>query len=81
VLANAPAHHPEVERAFKESIYWISLGQTPHIEELQRWLARQLGDEGLLAGPRRASTRRADTVAPFARKRARSSRSGCGWPS
>lgn len=52
VLANALAHHPEVQRAFKDNIFWISLGQTPRIEDLQRWLARQLGDAGDFADSR-----------------------------
>jgi WD40 repeat protein len=47
VLANAMARHPEVRRAFKDGIYWIALGQQPGVAELQRWLARQLGDDGL----------------------------------
>lgn len=47
VLANALAHHPEVQRAFRDNIYWITLGQMPRILDLQRWLAGQLGDEAL----------------------------------
>ena len=47
VLANAMARHPEVRRAFKDGIFWIALGQEPNVMETQRWLARQLGGEGM----------------------------------
>ena len=47
VMANALAHHPEVRRAFRDGIFWISIGQEPRVVELQRWLAKQLGNEGL----------------------------------
>src|SRR5688572_15107926 len=47
VLANALAHDPEVQRAFRDNIYWIRMGQTPLIEDLQRSLATQLGGDGL----------------------------------
>jgi WD40 repeat protein len=49
VLASALAHRPEVRRAFPDGIFWITLGQKPQLAELQRWLARQLGDAGLFA--------------------------------
>jgi WD40 repeat protein len=49
VLANALAHRPEVQRAFRDNIFWLKLGQQPQIEDLQRWLARQLGDPGRFA--------------------------------
>jgi len=49
VLANALAHHPEVQRAFRDNIFWLKLGQQPQVEDLQRWLARQLGDPGHFA--------------------------------
>ena len=45
VLANAMARHPEVRRAFKDGIYWVALGQRPHILELQQWLTRELGGD------------------------------------
>lgn len=45
VLANALAHHPEVQRAFRDNIFWVCLGGEPHIEELQQWLVCQLGGE------------------------------------
>jgi hypothetical protein len=45
VLANALAHHPEVQRAFRDNIYWISIGQTPNIEDLQRKLASPFPDQ------------------------------------
>jgi WD40 repeat protein len=47
VLASALAHHPEVRRAFPDGVYWLTLGQEPDVLELQRQLARQLGDPGL----------------------------------
>ncbi|MCM8595659.1 NB-ARC domain-containing protein [Accumulibacter sp.] len=50
VLANAVAHHPEVQRAFADNLYWIRLGQQAQVEDLQRWLARELGDRGEFTG-------------------------------
>src|ERR1035437_1602641 len=47
VLASALAHRPEVRRAFPDGIYWVTLGQEPNIADLQRSLARALGDDGL----------------------------------
>ena len=44
VLASALAHDPQVRRAFQDAIYWIKIGQQPHLEELQRRLADDLGD-------------------------------------
>ena len=52
VLASALAHRPEVRRAFPDGIFWITLGQKPQLAELQRWLARELGDEALFADER-----------------------------
>jgi WD40 repeat protein len=49
VLASALAHRPEVRRAFPDGIFWITLGQEPNLAELQRWLARELGDPALFA--------------------------------
>ncbi len=46
VLANAMARHPQVRRAFQDGIYWVTLGQQPRIEELQRQLAVALGGDG-----------------------------------
>ena len=46
VLANALAHHPQVQRAFQDGIYWVTLGQQPRLEELQRQLAIALGGDG-----------------------------------
>ena len=63
VLASALAHHPEVRRAFRHNIYWIRLGQTPHVEDLQRWLARQLGDEGLFTDRRTGKERLRELLA------------------
>jgi len=47
VLASALAHRPEVRRAFPDGVYWVTLGQAPDVPELQRGLARALGDDGL----------------------------------
>jgi hypothetical protein len=44
VLASALAHHPEVRRAFPDGLHWLTLGQEPNVTELQRRLARHLGD-------------------------------------
>jgi WD40 repeat protein len=52
VLASALAHRPEVRRAFPDGIFWITLGQKPQLAELQRWLARELGDEALFPDER-----------------------------
>ena len=52
VLASALAHRPEVRRAFPDGIFWITLGQKPQLAELQRWLARELGDEALFLDER-----------------------------
>lgn len=49
VLASALAHRPEVRRAFPDGIFWITLGQKPPLAELQRWLAKELGDAALFA--------------------------------
>lgn len=46
VLANALAHHPQVQRAFRDGIYWVTFGQQPRIEELQRQLAVALDGDG-----------------------------------
>ncbi len=50
VLASALAHRPEVRRAFPDGVYWVTLGQEPNVADLQRGLARALGDDGLFAG-------------------------------
>jgi WD40 repeat protein len=47
VLASALAHRPEVRRAFPDGVYWVTLGQEPDVPELQRGLARALGNDGL----------------------------------
>jgi WD40 repeat protein len=49
VLANAVVRHPEVRRAFRDGVFWISVGQKPRVTELQRWVARQLGDESVIS--------------------------------
>jgi WD40 repeat protein len=46
VLANALAHHPQVQRAFQDGIYWVTIGQQPRLDELQRQLAVALGGDG-----------------------------------
>jgi hypothetical protein len=44
VLAASLVRDPEVRRAFPDGVYWLSLGQAPHIVEMQQRLARELGD-------------------------------------
>jgi WD40 repeat protein len=50
VLASALAHRPEVRRAFPDGVYWVTLGSEPRIEELQRSLLKELGDESIFTG-------------------------------
>ena len=50
VLASALAHRPEVRRAFPDGVYWVTLGQEPNVADLQRGLARALGDDALFTG-------------------------------
>jgi WD40 repeat protein len=50
VLASALAHHPEVRRAFPDGVYWVTLGQQPHLEELQQSLLKAMGDDGIFSG-------------------------------
>lgn len=57
VLASALAHHAEVRRAFGDGIFWITLGQSPNLAELQRWLAKELGDEALFTDERSGKER------------------------
>ncbi|MDD4890979.1 MAG: NB-ARC domain-containing protein, partial [Phycisphaerae bacterium] len=45
VLANAVARHPQIRQAFGDGVYWLTLGQRPHIRQLQRGLAVQLGGD------------------------------------
>ena len=47
VLAAALARDFEVRRAFPDGIFWIGVGQHPNLVELQRFIARELGDEAL----------------------------------
>jgi hypothetical protein len=42
VLANALARHPQVRLAFPDGIFWITLGQSPRLQELQRQLVLAL---------------------------------------
>lgn len=46
LLASALARHPEVRRAFPDGVYWVSFGQQPKLADLQRRLAKHLGDRG-----------------------------------
>lgn len=47
VLAAALARDLEVRRAFPDGIFWIGVGQQPNLVELQRFVARELGDGAL----------------------------------
>jgi hypothetical protein len=42
VLAAALAHDSEVRQAFPDGIYWLTIGQKPHLLDLQNQLLRQL---------------------------------------
>jgi WD40 repeat protein len=42
VLAAALAHDSEVRQAFPDGIYWLTVGQTPNLLDLQNKLLRQL---------------------------------------
>src|SRR5208283_1399643 len=42
VLAAALAHDSEVRQAFADGIYWLTIGQTPNLLDLQNKLLRQL---------------------------------------
>ena len=46
VLASGLAHHPEIQRAFPDGVYWVTLGQglfEAGLVTRQRWLALELG--------------------------------------
>jgi len=47
VLAAALARDLDVRRAFPDGIFWIGVGQKPNRTELQRGLAKELGDQSL----------------------------------
>lgn len=47
LLASALARDQEVRRLFPDGIFWIGFGQQPNLVELQRFLAGQVGDDGL----------------------------------
>jgi WD40 repeat protein len=49
VLANALARDLEVRRAFPDGVFWVGVGQQPDLVELQRRIAKELGDEALFA--------------------------------
>ena len=42
VLAAALAHDLEVRQAFPDGIFWLTIGQTPKLLDLQNKLLRQL---------------------------------------
>ena len=44
VLALSVAHDEEVRRKFPDGIFWISIGQQPHLESLQADLADRFGE-------------------------------------
>lgn len=47
VLAAALARDLEVRRAFPDGVFWVGVGQQPNLVDLQRFIARELGDEAL----------------------------------
>ena len=47
LLANALARRPEIRREFPDGVYWVTLGQQPLLVELQRNVAKALGDEAV----------------------------------
>lgn len=63
VLAAALARDLEVRRAFPDGIFWIGVGQQPNLVELQRSLAKDLGDEALFGDPRTGKQRLKDLLA------------------
>lgn len=44
VLASMLASDPDVEAAFSDGIFWLTVGRTPRLEELQSQLAAALGE-------------------------------------
>jgi NB-ARC domain len=42
MLAAALAHNPKVWQAFPDGIYWLTVGQTPNVLDLQNQLLRRL---------------------------------------
>ena len=63
VLASALAHRPEVRRAFPDGVYWVTLGQEPHIEQLQQSLLQALGEEGIFTGVEAVKRKLRDALA------------------
>jgi len=49
VLASALARDLEVRRAFPDGVFWVGVGQQPDLVELQRRIAKEVGDDGLFA--------------------------------
>jgi len=49
LLANALARRPEIRREFADGVFWVTLGEKPNLVELQRSVARTLGDEAVFA--------------------------------
>jgi len=47
LLANALARRPEIRREFPDGVFWVTLGQQPVLVELQRNVAKALGDEAI----------------------------------
>ncbi len=50
VLAGVLAADAEVEAAFPDGIFWLTVGQTPRLEELQSQLAGALGEPSAVVG-------------------------------
>jgi WD40 repeat protein len=63
VLASALAHRPEMRRAFPDGVYWVTLGQEPHLEELQQSLLKALGDDGVFSGVEGGTQKLRETLA------------------
>jgi len=47
LLANALARRLDIRRAFPDGVFWVKLGQGPLLLELQRNVAKALGDEAV----------------------------------
>src|ERR1019366_5819691 len=47
LLANALARRPEIRCEFPDGVFWVTLGQQPLLVELQRSVAKSLGDDAI----------------------------------
>ncbi len=57
LLANALARRLEIRREFPDGVFWVTLGQQPLIVELQRNIAKELGDGAVFTTPKQGTER------------------------